>query len=129
VQRLFLGHVVRDPEYAILMPIRCLSFVRSPVGRLGRNVAHPIGRPGVIEHFDVGVNEAKCMETSANDERVPDGRHENGDCLGRMARPMSRVQRPRRSFGKTLTVLLRLAADGHVPAQARRLEGALLGPS
>ena len=111
------------------MTIRYLSFVRPPVGRLGRNVAHPIGSPGVVEHFDVGVNEAKCTETSANDEQVPDGRHENCDCLRRMARPMSRV-RPRRSFGKTLTVLLRLATDGHVPrAQARRLEGALLGPS
>ena len=91
--RLFLGHVVRDPEYAILMPIRCLTFVRSPVGRLGRNVAHPIGSPGVVEHFDVGLNETKCMETSANDEQVPGGHHESGDCLRRLARPMSRVRR------------------------------------
>lgn len=70
------------------MPIRCLTFVQSPVGRLGRNVAHPIGSPGVVEHFDVGLNETKCMETGANDKQVPGGHHESGDCLRRLARPM-----------------------------------------
>jgi len=75
-------HVVRDPEYAALMPIRCLSFVRPSVGRLGRNGAHPIGSPGVVEHFDVGVNEAKCMETSANDEQFRTGATRTGTVCG-----------------------------------------------
>src|ERR1019366_2074932 len=106
---------VRGRDRGVEPPKSGLSFVRPPVGRLGRNVAHPIGSPGGVEHFDVGLNETKCMEASANGEQVPDGHHESGDCLRRLARPMSRVRRPRRSFGKALTVLLRLAANGHAP--------------